>query len=348
MRQRFGKTAYVTACMTAMAALLAMPAAAAPNETVDAIKQRGELSCGVSTGLSTGMSTLDDQGNWEGLEVDFCRAVAAAVLGDATKVNFVPLEFKAAFASLQSGAVDMLARTGTWTYSRDSELNLDWAGIYIYDGQGFMVSQELGVASAKDLDGATVCVTGGSTTELTLADYFRTNNMTYTPIVGNGRDQNQQNLEAGRCDAYTNELGGLASSRTAMENPDDWVLLPEVLSKEPTGPIIRQDDPRFRDIVFWTLGALIAAEEFEITQANVRELASSSPNPEVQRILGATGEFGAMLGLAKDWAVVVIEATGNYAEIYDRNLGEGSPVKLARGLNQLWSDGGLLYAPPFR
>lgn len=241
MRQSFG----VAACAAAIAALLATPAAAAPKETVDAIKKRGTVACGVSTGLSTGMSTLDDQGNWKGFEVDFCSAVAAALLGDAKKVNFVPLEFKVAFASLQSGAVDLLARTGTWTYSRDTELNLDWAGIYIYDGQGFMVAKKLGVTNAKQLDGATICVTGGSTTELNLADYFRANKMSYTPIVGNGRDQNQQNLEAGRCDDYTNELGGLASSRTAMAKPGDWVLLPEVLSKEPTGPIVRQDDPGF-------------------------------------------------------------------------------------------------------
>lgn len=344
MRQRFRETI----CLAAVAALLAIPATAAPNETVEAIKKRGEVACGVSTGLSTGMSTLDDQGNWAGFEVDFCRALATALLGAPTKVSFVPLEFKVAFASLQSGAVDLLARTGTWTYSRDADLNLDWAGIYIYDGQGFMVAKSLGVSSAKELDGATICVTGGSTTELNLADYFRTNGMQFTPIVGNGRDQNQQNLEAGRCDVYTNEIGGLASSRTAMSNPDDWVLLPEILSKEPTGPIIRQDDPVFRDIVYWTLATLVAAEEFGVTQENVREMAASSSNPEVQRILGTTGEFGPMLGLTKDWAVKVIEATGNYGEIFARNLGENSPIKLERGLNRLWSDGGLLYAPPFR
>ena len=344
MRHRVGEIV----CAAAMAALLAVPAAAGSNGTVDAIKKRGEVVCGVSTGQSTGMSTLNNKGDWQGFEVDFCRALAAALLGDATKVKFAPLEFKVAFASLQSGAVDLLARTATWTFSRDAELNLDWAGIYIYDGQGFMVAKKLNVSSAKELDGATICVTGGSTTELNLADYFRTNGMKYTPIVGNAREQNQQNLEAGRCDVYTNELGGLASSRTAMKNPDDWVLLPEVISKEPTGPVVRQDDPRFRDIVYWTLATLIAAEELGIKQANVREMASSSDNPEVKRILGTTGEFGAMLGLSKDWAVRVIEATGNYGEIFDRNLGQGSPVKLARGLNRLWTDGGLLYAPPFR
>lgn len=342
------KRLFQTVGAAAIVAFSAVAAAAQTNGTVDAIKKRNQLACGVSTGLSTGMSTLDDQGNWKGLEVDFCRALAAALLGSETKVNFVPLEFKVAFASLQSGTVDVLARTGTWTYSRDAELNLDWAGIYIYDGQGFMVAKDLGVASATELDGATICVTGGTTTELTLADYFRTKGMSFTPIVGNGRDQNQQNLEAGRCDVYTNEIGGLASSRTAMANPDNWLLLPEVLSKEPTGPIVRQDDPQFRDIVYWTLAALIAAEEYGITQDNVREMASSSPNPEVQRILGTTGEFGAMLGLPKDWAVTAIAATGNYGEIFERNLGASSPIKLERGLNRLWTEGGLLYAPPFR
>ncbi len=327
---------------------IAAPAAAGAGDTVNAIKERGELLCGVSTGGSTGLSTLDNQGNWKGFEVDFCRAVAAGILGDVAKVRFVPLEFKAAFASLQSGAADILARTATWTYSRDGELNLDWAGTYIYDGQGFLVSKKLGVKSAKELDGATICFTGGSTTELNLADYFRTHGMTYTPIVGTAREQNQQNLEAGRCDVYTNERGGLAASRTAMKNPDDWVVLPEVISKEPTGPIVRQDDPRFRDIVAWTLNALIAAEELGITQANMDRVAAESSNPEVQRLLGKTGGYGGKLGLADDWAVQVIRAVGNYGEMYDRNLGDGSPIKLARGLNELWSNGGLVYAPPFR
>lgn len=327
---------------------IAGPAAAGAGDTVNAIKDRGELLCGVSTGGSTGLSTLDNQGNWKGFEVDFCRAVAAGILGDAAKVRFVPLEFKAAFASLQSGAADMLARTATWTYTRDGELNLDWAGIYIYDGQGFLVSRKLGVKSAKELDGATICFTGGSTTELNLADYFRTNGMSFTPVVGTAREQNQQNLEAGRCDVYTNERGGLAASRTAMKNPDDWVVLPEVISKEPTGPIVRQDDPRFRDIVAWTLSVLIAAEELGITQANVDKVAAESSNPEVQRLLGKTGGYGGKLGLADDWAVRIVKAVGNYGEMYDRNLGEGSPIKLTRGLNELWSKGGLVYAPPFR
>lgn len=327
---------------------IAGPAAAGAGDTVNAIKGRGELLCGVSTGGSTGLSTLDNQGNWKGFEADFCRAVAAGILGDATKVKFVPLEFKAAFASLQSGAADMLARTATWTYSRDGELNLDWAGTYIYDGQGFLVSKKLGVKSAKELDGATICFTGGSTTELNLADYFRTHGMSYTPVVGTAREQNQQNLQAGRCDVYTNERGGLAASRTAMTSPDDWMVLPEVISKEPTGPIVRQDDPRFRDIVAWTLNVLIAAEELGVTQANVDRVIAESSSPEVQRLLGKTGGYGGKLGLADDWAVRIIKAVGNYGEMYDRNLGDGSPIKLARGLNELWSNGGLVYAPPFR
>ncbi len=332
----------------ALAVTASASAVAGPNDTINAIRQRGEVNCGVSTGTSTGMSTLDNQGRWSGFEADFCRAVAAALLGDAAKVKFVPLEFRAAFASLQSGAVDLLARTATWTFARDTELNLEFAGVYIYDGQGFMVAKKLGVKSGKELNGATVCVTGGSTSELNLADWFRANGIRYTPIVGNARDQNQANLEAGRCDVYTNEIGGLASSRTAMKNPDDWVLLPEIFSKEPAGPIVRQDDPKFRDVVAWTLYAQIAAEEYGVTQANVKQMAETSPNPEVQRLLGKTGEFGAKAGLANDWVVKIVGAVGNYGEMYDRNLGEKSPIKLARGLNALWTNGGLLYAPPFR
>ncbi len=326
----------------------AIPAVAAEGDTVKAIRARGELLCGVSTGVSTGMSTLDNQGNWKGLEVEFCRGLAAAMLGDAAKVKFVPLEFRVAFTTLQSGAADILARTATWSFSRDASLNLDWAGVYMYDGQGFMVARKLGAKSGKNLNGASVCVSAGTTSELNLADYFRSNGMKYTVITGSTREQNQQNLESGRCDAYSNERGGLAASRTAMKNPDDWEILPDVFSKEPLGPTVRQDDARFRDIVAWTLNIIIAAEEFGITKSNVAELAANSNNPEVQRMLGKTGEFGKMLGLEQDWAVKVIASTGNYSELYERNLGSGSPIKLDRGLNSLWSKGGLLYSPPFR
>ena len=332
----------------AIAMAVPVAALAAQGDTVNAIKARGELNCGVSTGVSTGMSTLDNAGNWRGMEVEFCRGVAAAILGDPAKVKFVPLEFRAAFTTLQSGAADLLARTATWSYSRDSSLNLDWAGVYMYDGQGFMVSKKLGAKSGKDLNGASVCVSAGTTSELNLADYFRANRMTYTAITGATREQNQQILESGRCDVYSNERGGLAASRTAMKNPDDWEILPDVFSKEPLGPTVRQDDPRFRDIVSWVLNVIITAEEFGITQANVAEMSQNSTNPEVQRLLGKTGEFGKMLDLPQDWAVKVIRTTGNYAELYERNLGSGSPIKLARGLNSLWSNGGLLYSPPFR
>lgn len=339
-------TTLITAAALSLSPLAT--AHAAEGDTVNAIKQRGMLHCGTSTGTSVGLSTLDDKGNWKGLEIDYCRALAAALLGDATKVKFVPLEFKNAFAALQSGSVDVLARAATWTYTRDTEMRFDFAGIYMYDGQGFLVSKKLGVKSAKDLNGASICVSGGTTTELNLADYFRTNRLRYTPIVANSREQHQANLEAGRCDAYTNERGGLAASRTALKNPDDYVILPEVISKEPLGPIVRQDDPRFKDIAAWTLNVLIAAEEYGITAANVAEALEASTNPEIQRMLGKTGDFGPKLGVANGWAVTVIKAVGNYGEIFERNLGSQSPVKLDRGQNRLWSDGGLLYAPPFR
>lgn len=342
------KRTIASSCVALLSLLAAVPAPAAEGDTVNAIRSRGALLCGVSTGGSVGMSTLDDRGQWRGLEADFCRAVAATLLGDATKVQFVPLEFRNAFAALQSGAVDMLARTATWTFTREVELRFEFAGIYVYDGQAFMVSRRLGVTSARQLNGASICVTGGSTTELNLADYFRTNNMTYRPVVTNSREQNQANLDAGRCDVYTNERGGLAASRTALRNPDDYIILPETISKEPAGPIVRRDDLRFRDIVAWTLRALIAAEEFGVTAANVRETAGGTTNPEIQRMLGRTGNFATSLGVNADWAVQAIAAVGNYGEIFERNLGAGSRVNLDRGQNNLWSRGGLMYVPPFR
>ena len=335
-------------CAVLGIALLAGPAAAEEGATIKAIKERGELVCGTSTGTAIGLSTLDDAGKWSGLEVDYCRAVAAALLGDAAKVRFAPLEFKNAFAALQSGSVDLLARAATWTYTRDTEMKFDWVGVYMYDGQGFLVKKNLGVSKLAELDGASICVSAGTTTELNLADYFRTHSLAYTPIVANSREQNLANLEVGRCDAYTNERGGLAASRLGLGQPDDYMILPEIISKEPLGPIVRQNDSQFRDVAAWTLHALVAAEEFGITQENAAALAESSENPEIQRLLGKTGDFGGKLGLANDWAVAAISAVGNYGEVFERHLGEGSPVKLDRGLNRLWTQGGLLYAPPIR
>ena len=342
------KTSHVALAAVLAASLMAPAARAAEGDTINAIKQRGELVCGVSTGASVGMSTLDDKGNWAGLEADFCRAVASAVAGSAEKVKFVPLEFKNAFAALTSGSVDMLARSASWTFSRDAEMKFEWPVVYMFDGQGFLVRKSLGVKSAKDLNGASICVSGGTTTELNLADYFRTRNLKFTPIVANSREQNLANLEAGRCDAYSNERGGLAANRAALPKPDDYIVLPDVISKEPLGPVVRQDDAKFRDVVAWTFYATVLAEEFGITKANVADEAANSKNPEVQRLLGKTGEFGSKLGLPNDWAVKVIATTGNYGELYESNLGSSSKVNLVRGQNDLWSRGGLLYAPPVR
>ncbi|WP_052341179.1 amino acid ABC transporter substrate-binding protein [Salinarimonas rosea] len=340
------KTNVLFRLIAGTAALL--PVAAQAGPTLDAVKARGVLNCGVSTGTSIGKSTLDDSGNWTGFEADFCRAVAAAILGDATAVEFVPLEFKNAFASLQSGSVDMLARSATWTLSRDAELGFEWAGVYLYDGQGFLVSKASGVTSAEQLDGASICVTSGTTTELNLADYFRTKGMSYTPITVGSPDQSIANLEAGRCDAYTNEVGGLASYRLGLSDPAAYTILPDVISKEPLGPVVRQDDPQFEDVVEWTLYALVIAEEFGLTKDGVAQAAATTQRPEMRRFLGAEGEFGAKLGLPNDWAVKVIQATGNYGELFERTLGSQSDAGIARGVNRLWSEGGLLYAPPVR
>jgi general L-amino acid transport system substrate-binding protein len=343
----------MNAKQSALAALFAATvssasALAAEGDILQAIKQRGDVVCGVSTGLNIGMSTIDEKGNWAGLEAEFCRAIAVAILGDAERVKFVPLEFKNAFAALTSGSVDLLARSATWTYTRDTEMKFEWPVVYMYDGQGFLVRKSLGVKNAKELNGATICVSAGTTTELNLADYFRANSLKYTPIVASGREQNLANLEAGRCDAYSNERGGLAANRAALPKADEYVVLPDVISKEPLGPVVRQDDPKFRDVVAWTFYAMVLAEEFGITKDNVVDQAANAKHPEIQRLLGKTGEFGAKLGLPNDWAVKVISITGNYGELYERNLGLDSKVKLVRGQNELWSKGGLIYAPPMR
>ena len=318
------------------------------SATLQAVKDRGSLNCGVTTGL-VGFAAPNAQGEWEGFDVAICRAVAAAVLGDPNAVNFVPTTGKTRFTALASGEVDVLARNTTWTFSRDTDLKFDFIGVNYYDGQGFMVPSSLGVTSAKDLDGATVCIQTGTTTELNLADFFRANNISYEPVPIETNAEAIQQYTSGACDAYTTDASGLAASRATFETPGDHVILPEIISKEPLGPLVRHGDNEWGDIVRWTLNALVTAEELGITSANVNDMAGSAgDNPEVNRLLGTEGELGGMIGLENDWAVNAIAASGNYGEIFEQNIGESTPIGLARGLNAQYTDGGLLYSPPFR
>jgi general L-amino acid transport system substrate-binding protein len=323
-------------------------AGAASAATLDDVTARGTLNCGVSTGL-VGFAAPDANGVWEGFDVGVCRAVAAAVLGDPEAVNFVPLTTQTRFTALASGEVDMLARNTTWTFSRDVDLKMEFTGINYYDGQGFMAPRELGVTSAKDLDGATVCIQTGTTTELNLADFFRINNISYEPVPIETNAEAQQQYLAGACDVYTTDASGLAATRATFEDPSAHVIMPEIISKEPLGPLVRHGDNEWGDIVRWTLNALIAAEELGVTSANVAELAAgTTDNPEINRLLGTEGELGAMLGLDADWAVGAISAVGNYGELFEQTIGENTPIGLARGLNAQWTEGGLIYSPPFR
>ncbi len=316
--------------------------------TVDDIKARGKLNCGTNTGL-VGFAAPDASGEWQGFDIAVCRAVAAAVLGDPTAVEFVPTTGKTRFTALASGEIDLLVRNTTWTFSRDADLKFEFVGINYYDGQGFMVPKDLGVTSAKELDGSTVCIQTGTTTELNLADYFRANNISYEPVPIETNAEAQQQYLAGACDVYTTDASGLAATRATFEDADNHVVLPEIISKEPLGPLVRHGDNEWGDVVRWTLNALIAAEELGITSANVAELAAApGNNPEVNRLLGTEGNLGGMIGLDADWAVRAISANGNYGELFEKYIGEASPVGLARGLNALWTDGGLLYTPPFR
>ncbi|MFP6749027.1 MAG: amino acid ABC transporter substrate-binding protein [Alphaproteobacteria bacterium] len=326
---------------------VAMFAAAAQAGTIADVQKRGELICGVSTGLA-GFAAPNDQGKWAGFDVDMCRAVAAGVLGDANKVKFIPTTAKSRFPALQSGEVDMLARNTTWTFDRDVKLGFEFAGVNFYDGQGFMVRKDLGVKSALELDGATVCVTTGTTTELNLGDYFTANNMKYVPVVFEKSDEIRAGYIAGRCDAYTTDRSGLAAQRSQMPNPDAHVVLPEVISKEPLGPLVRHGDNVWGDVVRWTLNVMIIAEEKGLTSANVASMKSSTSDPEVKRLLGVSGEYGARLGLPNDWAFNIIKQVGNYGESYDRNIGPNTPIALTRGVNAPWNNGGILYSPPFR
>ncbi|MCU0910475.1 MAG: amino acid ABC transporter substrate-binding protein [Rhodobacteraceae bacterium] len=324
-----------------------LAAGASAAATLDEVKARGELICGSNTGLA-GFGAPDASGNWQGFDVALCKALGASVLGDATKVRFVPTTGETRFTALASGEVDVLIRNSTWTLTRDTELAFDFVAVNYYDGQGFMVKRDLGVSSAKELDGATVCIQTGTTTELNLADFFKSNNMTYTPVNVADDSEAQRQYLAGACDAYTTDASGLAASRATMPDPGSHVILPEIISKEPLGPVVRHGDNNWGDVVRWTYYALLTAEEKGITAANVEEVAASSTDPEVRRLLGVEGDMGAKLGLDPDAFKRAIAAVGNYGEVFEANVGEATPIGLARGLNALWTQGGLQYAPPFR
>jgi len=339
------KTLSVLAIAGAALATSSMVASAGVLEDV---KARGELNCLVSTGLA-GFAYPDASGRWEGLDVDFCRATAAAIFGDPDKVKFVPASSKNRFTILNSGEADVLYRTTTITMSRDVDLKMTFLGVNFYDGQGFMVPKSLGAKSATELDGASVCIQTGTTTELNLADYFRTHKMSYEPVPHESSDEGKANFEAGRCDLYTTDASGLAAIRSATADPSKFVILDELISKEPLGPAVRQGDEAWADLNRWVLNVIIAAEEYGITQANVEGFAAKSTgNPNIDRITGVEGEYGPMIGLEKDWAVKAIKAVGNYGEIFERHVGVNTPIGLARGSNAQWNNGGILYAPPIR
>jgi general L-amino acid transport system substrate-binding protein len=326
------------------ATLVGAAGTAHAGKDLDTIKARGQLICGVATGVA-GFASADSQGKWTGLDVDTCRAIAAAIFGDADKVKFVPTTAQQRFTALQSGEVDLLARTTTWTLTRDTALGFDFTGVNYYDGQGFMVNKKLGVKSAKELNGATVCVQPGTTTELNLADYFRANKMTFKPVVIEKVEEVRAAFFAGRCDVFTTDASGLYSTRAAnAPNPDDYIILPEIISKEPLGPLVRHGDHQFADIVRWTLFAQIEAEEYGITSKNVDEMLKSD-NPSIKRILGVTPGMGKALGVDEKWVYNIIKQVGNYGESFDANL---KPLGFERGLNRQWNQGGLMYAPPIR
>mgnify|MGYP006163907045 CR=1 FL=1 len=329
------------------AAVLGFGASAASAATLDDVKAKGFVQCGVNTGLA-GFASPDAAGNWTGFDVDYCKAVAAAVFGDATKVKYTPTTAQSRFTALQSGEVDLLVRNSTWTFSRDSELALDFVAVNYYDGQGFMVKKDLGVSSAKELDGATVCIQTGTTTELNLADFFKQNNITYQPVTIADDAEGQRQYLAGACDTYTTDASGLAASRATMADAENHIILPEIISKEPLGPVVRHGDNQWGDVVRWTFNALLIAEEKGITKANLAEVEASSTDPEVRRLLGLEGDMGVMLGLDNAAFKNAILANGNYGEIFEANIGSSTPICLARGLNALWTQGGLQYAAPFR
>ncbi len=330
----------------AIATVLAFGMQAAGAQTLKAVKDRGQLVCGANGSLA-GFGIPDPQGNWTGFDVDFCRAIAAAIFNDPTKVKFVPLTAANRFTALQSGEVDVLARNTTWTMSRDTSLGVDFAAVTYYDGQGFMVRKVLKVSSALELNDASVCVQQGTTTELNLADYFRSNHMSLKTVTFATVDEALKAYDAGRCDAYTTDSSGLYGSRVLLADPGANIVLPEIISKEPLSPAVRQGDDAWEDVVRWTHHAMLDAEELGVNKNNVDDQKNST-NPEIRRLLGLEGQFGDALGLTNDWAYRIIKAVGNYGESFERNVGQGSPLKIARGLNALWTKGGLQYGLPVR
>ena len=342
MKKILGATA-----LASLALSLAAPAAQAAG-TVEAIKARDAVICGVN-GNRAGFSALDSKGEWVGMDVDTCKAIAAAVLGDKNKVQLVKTTTQTRFTALQTGEVDVLTRNVTWTLGRDTKLGLDFVAPTFYDGQGFMVSKQLGVTGVEQLDGASVCVLPGSTSEKVAADVFRANGIGFTPVVIENKKELNTAFFGGRCDVHVQSTSGLSAARaSSAPNPEDFVILPGVYGKDPMGPVVRQGDDEWFNIAKWTLFTLVNAEELGITSANADELKNSSTNPNVQRLLGTEGALGEKIGLADDFGYQIVKQVGNYGEVFERNVGNGSPLKLARGLNSLWTKGGLLYAPPFK
>lgn len=334
--------------VAAAAALISLTVAgAAQASTLSDVKGKGFIQCGVSQGVP-GFSNPDQAGNWTGIDVDICRAVAAAVFGDASKVKYTPLSAKERFTALQSGEIDILSRNTTWTLVRDTALGLNFAGVNYYDGQGFMVRKDLGVKSAKELAGAAVCVNIGTTTELNMADFFRANNMDYKPVVFEKADEVVAAYDSGRCDVYTTDRSALAAQRLKLKNKDAHMVLPETISKEPLGPVVRHGDDQWLDIVKWSLYLMVEAEENGVSQANVDDLKANTKDPIQRRILGVEGDLGKNLGVGNDWGYQIVKQVGNYGDVYDKHVGPSTAVGLARGVNALWKDGGLQYAMPVR
>jgi general L-amino acid transport system substrate-binding protein len=329
-----------------LGSVAAFAVGSASAATLEDVKAKGHVTCGVSQGIP-GISAPDEQGNWTGIDVDFCRAVAGAVFGDAEKVKFAPLSAKERFTALQSGEIDVLSRNTTWTMTRDTSLGLNFVGVNYYDGQGFMVRKSLGIKSAKELSGASVCTETGTTTELNVSDYYRANDMELELVQFEKADEVVQAYDSGRCDAYTTDASALYAQRLKLTNADEHMVLPEIISKEPLGPVVRQGDDAWFNINKWVLNALLNAEELGVTQANLEEM-KNAKNPSIRRLLGTEGKFGESIGLSNDWAYNAIKAVGNYGESFERNVGPKTPLGINRGVNELWSNGGLMYAPPIR